>query len=69
MLYVNPLGEVINLNYYSNKINNLRKKNILNNAKLEDTNIQNSSIKINLIIYSILAAILILMTIVLLRKI
>jgi hypothetical protein len=53
---------------YTNKINNLRKNNVLNNARLEDLEKKNASNKINFIIYSIFAAIFIIMFLVFLRK-
>jgi|UniRef100_A0A6C0H4U0 hypothetical protein len=85
MLYVNPLGEVTNLNTslnanirtipgtpfeynYTNKINNLRKNNVLNDARLEDIEIKSASNKLYLIIYSIFACIFIIMFLVLFKK-
>ena len=53
---------------YTNKINNLRKNNILNNARLEDIEKKNASTKINFIIYSIFASIFIIMFLIFLRK-
>jgi hypothetical protein len=53
---------------YTNKINNLRKNNVLNNARLEDLEKKNASNKINFIIYSIFACIFIIMFLVFLRK-
>ena len=67
MLYVNPLGEVKQLDN-SNKINRLRKNNILNEARLHDIEKRNISGNINLVIYSIITCIFILMVLVLLRK-
>ena len=81
MLYVDPLGNKIDLNSrlskdltqgtqhsYTNKINNLRKNNILNNARLEDIEKKFTSNKINLIIYSVFACIFIIMLLFILRK-
>jgi len=53
---------------YTNKINNLRKNNVLNTARLEDLEKKNASNKINFIIYSIFASIFIIMFLVFLRK-
>ena len=69
MLYVNPLGEYIELDNYSNKINKLKKNNLLNNAKIKNINKINTSTRMNLIFYSIIAAIFILMTIVVVTQI
>ena len=81
MLYVDPLGNKIDLNSrlssklpngtqhsYTNKINNLRKNNILNNARLEDIEKKFTSNKINFIIYSVFACIFIIMFLFILRK-
>jgi len=81
MLYVDPLGNKIDLNskltsklplgikhFYSNKINNLRKNNILNDARLEDIEKKFTSNKINLLIYSVFACIFIIMFLFILRK-
>lgn len=62
-----PQGAPLVYNY-TNKINNLRKNNILNNARLEDIEKKNASNKINFIIYSIFACIFIIMFLVFLRK-
>jgi len=53
---------------FTNKINNLRKNNILNNARLEDIEKKNASNKLNFIIYSIFACIFIIMFLVFLKK-
>ena len=53
---------------YTNKINNLKKNNVLNNARLEDIEKKNSSNKITFIIYSIFASIFIIMFLVFLKK-
>jgi hypothetical protein len=53
---------------YTNKINNLRKNNVLNNARLEDIEKKSASNKINFIIYSIFACIFIIMFLVFLKK-
>ena len=74
MLYVNPLGEITELNSlnpsytYTNKINNFRKNYILNNARLEDIEKKNASNKINFILYSVFACIFIIMFLIFLRK-
>jgi hypothetical protein len=79
MLYVNPLGRDIDLNAkiksqiprynnYSNNINNLRKNNVLNNARLEDSEKKRESNKITFIIYSVLACIFIIIFLLFLRK-
>ena len=62
-----PQGTPIVYNY-TNKINNLRKNNLLNNARLEDMDKKNISNKINLIIYSIFALLFIIMFLVFLKK-
>jgi hypothetical protein len=62
-----PQGTPLVYNY-TNKIHNLRKNNILNNARLEDIEKKNASNKINFIIYSIFACIFIIMFLVFLRK-
>lgn len=81
MLYVDPLGNKIDLNSkltsnlpigtkhsYSNKINNLRKNNVLTDARLEDIEKKFTSNKINFIIYSVFACIFIIMFLFILRK-
>lgn len=74
MIYVNPLGEITDLNdlnpsyTYTNKINNFRKNYILNNARLEDIEKKNASNKINFILYSVFACIFIIMFLIFLRK-
>lgn len=74
MIYVNPLGEITDLNNlnpsytYTNKINNFRKNYILNNARLEDIEKKNASNKINFILYSVFACIFIIMFLIFLRK-
>jgi hypothetical protein len=79
MLYVNPLGRDIDLNAkiksqiprynnYSNNINNLRKNNVLNNARLEDSEKKRESNKITFIIYSVLACIFIIIFLLFLKK-
>ena len=74
MIYVNPLGEITELNNlhpsytYTNKINNFRKNYILNNARLEDIEKKNASNKINFILYSVFACIFIIMFLIFLRK-
>ena len=74
MLYVNPLGEITELNSlnpsytYTNKINNFRKNYILNNARLEDIEKKNASNKISFILYSVFACIFIIMFLIFLRK-
>ena len=77
MIYVNPLGEITDLNNlnnlnpsytYTNKINNFRKNYILNNARLEYIEKKNASNKINFILYSVFACIFIIMFLIFLRK-
>jgi len=67
ILQGSPQGTPLVYNY-TNKINNLRKNNILNNARLEDIEKKNASNKINFIIYSIFACIFIIMFLVFLKK-
>jgi len=68
MLYIDPLGNKIELTNYSNKKNNLRKNNILNNARLEDIEKRYASNKITFIIYSVFACIFIIMFLFFLKK-
>jgi hypothetical protein len=88
MLYVNPLGKVVELDpllnskilpqgasigprpvyNYTNKVDNLRKNNFLNNARLEDIEKKLTSNKIHFIIYSIFACIFIIMFLIFLKK-
>jgi uncharacterized membrane protein YvbJ len=53
---------------YTNKIKNLKKNNVLNNARLEDIERKNISNKINFIIYSVFACIFIIIFLVFLKK-
>ena len=88
MLYVNPLGKVVELDpllnskilpqgatvgerpiyNYTNKVDDLRKNNFLNNARLEDIEKKLTSNKIHFIIYSIFACIFIIMFLIFLKK-
>lgn len=68
MLYVDPLGNKITTLNTTNKINKLKKNNVLTTARLEDIEIQYASNKLYFMIYSIFACIFIIMFLVLFKK-
>ena len=68
MLYVDPLGNKITTLNTTNKINKLKKNNVLNDARLEDIEIKIASNKLYFMIYSIFACIFIIMFLVLFKK-
>jgi len=67
MLYVDPLGGTTVVKS-TNKIKNLRKNNVLNDARLEDIERKFASNKLYLIIYSVFTCIFIIMFLVLFKK-
>ena len=68
MLYVDPLGNKITTLNTTNKINKLKKNNVLTTARLEDIEIQYASNKLYFMIYSIFACIFIILFLVLFKK-
>tara|TARA_B100000424_G_C22725854_1_gene393893 strand:+ start:283 stop:492 length:210 start_codon:yes stop_codon:yes gene_type:complete len=65
--YINPLGKVYDIRY--NVLQDIKKKTLTTNAQEKDQNKKNKSNKLQLMIWSIVLAIIILIFLILLRNI
>lgn len=65
--YINPLGDVIDISY--NSISKIKDNTLTRNAQLDDSKKKNKSYNFQLIIWSIVAGLFILILAILLRKV